>query len=98
MDTTLHVKGAVEEISKDCYNYVIYELSFQPLVLVHKRRLQEYEDRNVGPPLKKIKNVDLVKSLPIQREMQEVEFNISGIMNKYIIRFHACVIIYIRNS
>ena len=38
---------------------VIYELSLQPLVLVHKRRLQEHEDRNVGPPLKKIKNVDL---------------------------------------
>ena len=43
--------------------------------------------------MKKIKNVDLVKSLPFQREMQEVEFNISGIMNKYIIRFHACVVI-----
>ena len=55
---------------------------FQPLVLVHKRRLQEYEDRNVGPPLKKIKNVDLVKSLQFQRQMQEAESNISGIIMK----------------
>ena len=53
---------------------------FQPLVLVHKRQLQEYEDRNIGPPLKKIKNKDLVKNLS-QGEMQEVESNISGIMN-----------------
>ena len=67
---------------------------FQPLVLVHhKRRLHEYEDRNVGPPLKKIKNADLVKSLQFQREMQEVESNISGITNRYIMRFHACAII-----
>ena len=67
--------------------------SLQPLVLVHKRRLQEHEDRNVGPPLKKIKNVDLVKSLQFQREMQEVESNISGIMNKYIMKLMHIIII-----
>ena len=37
--------------------------------------------------------MDLVKSLQFQREMQEVESNISGIMNRYIMRFHACIII-----
>ena len=81
---------------KVCMTELLLLLSHQPLVLVHKRRIQKYEDRNVGPPLKKIKNLDLVKSLQFQGEMQEVETNISGIMNKYIMRFHACVII--RNS
>ena len=36
--------------------------------------------------------MDLVKSLPFQREVQEVEFNISGIMNIYIMRFHAHIL------
>ena len=108
MDTTLHVNDVVEDISKESIQsvdvpfkglhdwIVIYELSLQPLVLVHtcKRRLQENEHRNVGPPLKKIKTVNLVKSIQLQRDMQVVESNTSGIMKKYIMRFHACV----RNS
>ena len=70
---------------KVCMTELLYcaicELSLPTtIVLVHKRQLQEYEDRNVGPPLKKIKNKDSVKSLS-QGEMQEVESNISGIMN-----------------
>ena len=36
------------------------KVSLQPLVVVHKRqRLQDHEDRTAGPPVKKLKNMDL---------------------------------------